>query len=104
MFKEISIVLLLLSGFAFADYSIYCGLMNEIYGVCSEELVLNYLAHVFPIHVNIPPRIAPKPVIPQPAITASVQTFNTPQNGSVEGQTACWYWTPAGWKKCRMLA
>lgn len=39
-------IVLLLTGIAHADDSQWCGIITEIYGVCSPELVQNYLSHM----------------------------------------------------------
>jgi hypothetical protein len=51
-------ILVLLSNTASADDSKWCATIQAIYGVCSPELVSNYLAHVNIVSI---PRVVVKP-------------------------------------------
>lgn len=99
------IALLLVPVIHAEDYSRYCSMITEIYGVCSPELVANYLAH----SQDTPPRHTQAK--PQTATGASVFNQIT-ANGKSGGLNAieiyertgeCWYKTDVGWKQCRLV-
>lgn len=53
----VTFIILFLSGNVHAtDNSQWCGVVSEIYGVCSPELVNNYLAHVGHATIRTPPQ------------------------------------------------
>jgi hypothetical protein len=63
----VGLVFLFLSSFAYAeDNSKWCGLMHAIYGMCSPQLIDNYL-----MMTQHPPK-------PPNTIQASVKTITTP--------------------------
>jgi hypothetical protein len=63
----VGVMFLLLSSFTYAeDNSKWCGLMNAIYGMCSPQLIDNYL-----MMTQHPPK-------PPNTIQASVKTITTP--------------------------
>jgi hypothetical protein len=56
----VTFIILFLTGNVHAEDSQWCGVVTEIYGVCSPELVQNYLAHVG-IHATI--RTPPQEIV-----------------------------------------
>jgi len=107
MYKIIGLALVVLvsvfSNLSYADNSKYCALMQAIYGVCSDELIENYLIRIAQPET---PRLKLESAKPPVTIVPSVTPLNTPEQVKEEPKTEvkpCWYYTPAGWKKCRFV-
>lgn len=103
VFVGLCMLLFIGSVFANTPTDYYCPTMIAIYGICSPELVLNFLAHRSDAWK---PTSRVKSVEARPTIVASANTL-LPLSGKPEPQkeeSKCWYYTPEGWKKCRMVS
>lgn len=110
MIKIIGLTLIILLGVALTPHASgnkdrYCPLMFAIYGVCSPELIDNYLAHT----ESLTPRLNRETSVQQD----QARTSSTPLTIPVEEpnpteieevKSDCWYYTPSGWKTCRIIA
>jgi hypothetical protein len=108
MYKVIALVAMLMvvffSEFAFSDSNEkYCSIMYAIYGVCSPELVANYLIQTAP-QVYHAPRVIPQ-VKPSLAIASSVPTLLPKQtlNKTEPNVRYTWYWNNKEWVRGRLV-
>jgi hypothetical protein len=91
------------SEFAYAADDKYCSIMYAIYGMCSPELITNYLAHTAP-QVYKAPRVIPQ-VKPSYAIASSVYNSTFPEaNATTEPNVRyTWYWNNKEWVRGRLV-
>jgi hypothetical protein len=98
-----AMLLLLANAVHAEDNSKWCGTITAIYGVCSPELISNFLAKS---SYSIPRVVPPKPPAttivlskPSPTIVEQVK----PETAKEQIVKPCWFYTPTGWKVCRFV-
>ena len=83
------------------DNSKWCGTVTAIYGICSPELVSNWLAHKSDVYIR-----PPKP--PTQTIVLSTPSPTIVEQVKVEAEKPkvkpCFYYTSEGWKFCRFVS
>jgi hypothetical protein len=84
------------------DNSKWCGTITAIYGVCSPELISNFLAKS---SYSIPRVVPPKP--PATTIVLSKPSPTIVEQVKPEGAKPlirpCFYYTSEGWKFCKFV-
>ena len=95
------------------DYSKHCPTMFAIYGVCSEELVINFLAHTSEDTPRVSKAGKPTSEVNQfPKVERLATPYVSPASlaedevgpKALEEKPSCWYWTTEGWKVCNMVS
>lgn len=109
MYKMIGLSIIVLVSFLShfihaTDNSQWCGTITAIYGVCSPELIANFLAKS---SYNTPRVVIPKmkpQANPPIAIASSVSTLLTEANATTEPNVRyTWYWNNVKWIRGRLV-
>jgi hypothetical protein len=80
----------------------WCPTITSIYGMCSEQLIDNWLAHRNDnfIRPKMPPKSLVNAIVPQ--ITTPTVTKVKPAEAKIEYRE-CWYWNNYIYVKCRYV-
>jgi len=105
------VALMFLSHTVHADNSEWCGTIMAIYGVCSPELIENYLSHTQGAYAETTSFVAEpaKPAEPEPQLLASsleeqpLGFIEERPQAQEEPEQPCWYWAGYEWRVCRMV-